>query len=1561
MIFATPQINLHYTINKNESYSELQHDCLRATTSAGEATITHQIISFCMSDLPSIFPIETNNRFPKFTFAELSKLNITSQQLYRWSAPIDIIEDYQYYLNQLSTSNDLSQEVFYNCTLPRFGSMCQYEIDYYDENYSSLSAMIHDYYHTYAYDPTSLTCYTHLQCNRGPFPACLDWTEICNGYRDCIDSEVDEEYCWQLEYNECKDNEYQCTNGQCIPASFFQDDIDTPDCLDGSDEVSSRTYRKGRCVKDVPLFECEDMSCEGTFLTTSCVEGRANLLLAAIFSTRDDSISKQCWSTLKCMMEIPHPESQFCDKSCYMFSCGEIINDSCPDMLYIPNSPLFFGDMFVALTKNDLLALAGGFLSTLAICYNNSRYDEYFIDDPKILFNNTTCYYPKMLSFQYGLSTTWGFKFHNPLHQFFILLRKYNVGSSDISAICNRSTMYQCNNSPRCISVTGVLDGLFDCPENDDEDIIQLYGKNLTDKLRHHFKCDVANTYIHQSLVDNGECDCALDDYYWCEDEGIDIQHVRKNISFQTTCDGFTELIPVNINERYETDETECEQWLCINIYTRCDGIWNCPKGEDEIGCNVSPILNCSSDHHMCVSPVTNQLSCLPIGKAHDGNVDCLGGTDEPLLCPANYEANFEFNFYCSSDTYMICASDEELCNGEYNCAHGNDEQFCVTNVSSNSICYSPALSLGSDVEKFLCHETKQKRKQQMKFFFLNEMNTTVDEPMKNMVNLVTSTSSIFKMSYNHESRCHRGFNLRVWLNDEKNLTNNTCLCPPSFYGEICQYQNQRVSMTIQFRALADSWSTLFAIVISLIDDSEERIVHSYEQLNYLSSRDCKIKFNIYLLYSTRPKNSTRNYTINIDIYEKVSLKYRGSFFYRILFPFLPVYRQALILDIPRNDENIQICSNLQCSHGRCIAYSNALDDDNFCQCDQGWSGKYCQTFHQNMCSSDSKHVGVTANNRSVCVCPIDKFGSRCLLVNAVCQMNNNLTCYNGGQCIPSDKYTLSSQSFHCVCRKGYTGDRCERNDTKIEFSFAKGIALSQSIFIHFIRIINNATPIRTTTLRTIPLKQDSITIYWSQQFHLVFVELLNKIYYLAAIQKSYNATTTIVRKINPVDRCQHINELFNETFVEMHIVRRMKYYHLPCQIYPSNLSCFYDNTQICLCYSFEQQHLANCFQFNHNMTFDCSGQSVCENDGQCFQDTPDCPKRAICICPLCYYGARCQFRTSGFGLSLDAILGYHILPHISLTNQPTIVKISIAVTVIFLLAGLINGVLCLITFKDKTICEVGCGLYLLGSSITSLSTMAVFALKYWILLVAQMTFIFNRLFLQIQCISLDFLLQVCLDMDQWMNACVAVERAVTMIKAARFQRKKSKKMAKLVIGSLLIFVIGTSVYDPLYRRIVEEDNEDEKRIWCIATYPARLQIFHSFINTFHFIVPFVINLISAVILITKRSRQQIYTQHQRPYKELLREQIRQHKHLFTAPVVFFILGLPRLIISFISKCMRSTNDAWLFLIAYFIPLVPPMLTYAVFVLPSKFYRKQCHKALNAYRTKIQRILQFTK
>ena len=50
------------------------------------------------------------------------------------------------------------------------------------------------------------------------------------------------------------------------------------------------------------------------------------------------------------------------------------------------------------------------------------------------------------------------------------------------------------------------------------------------------------------------------------------------------------------------------------------------------------------------------------------------------------------------------------------------------------------------------------------------------------------------------------------------NQTKVICLCPPSYYGSQCQYQNQRISLTIQIR-LSSNWYQRFIYFITLIDD----------------------------------------------------------------------------------------------------------------------------------------------------------------------------------------------------------------------------------------------------------------------------------------------------------------------------------------------------------------------------------------------------------------------------------------------------------------------------------------------------------------------------------------------------------------------------------------------------------------------------------------------------------------------------------------------------------------------------------------------------------------------
>ncbi|CAF3865283.1 unnamed protein product [Rotaria sp. Silwood1] len=143
----------------------------------------------------------------------------------------------------------------------------------------------------------------------------------------------------------------------------------------------------------------------------------------------------------------------------------------------------------------------------------------------------------------------------------------------------------------------------------------------------------IKNACISYDRIKDTVCDCEKYDFGLCEDERPDEYYAISHISFQTICDGFVELWPVNIDGRNETDETECEWWPCNNTYTRCDGIWNCFDGADEVDCDRSHLIHCPLQHHVCASPETNQLTCLPIQKANDGNIDCIGGTDESKKC----------------------------------------------------------------------------------------------------------------------------------------------------------------------------------------------------------------------------------------------------------------------------------------------------------------------------------------------------------------------------------------------------------------------------------------------------------------------------------------------------------------------------------------------------------------------------------------------------------------------------------------------------------------------------------------------------------------------------------------------------------------------------------------------------------------------------------------------------------------------------------------------------------------------------------------------------------------
>jgi hypothetical protein len=104
--------------------------------------------------------------------------------------------------------------------------------------------------------------------------------------------------------------------------------------------------------------------------------------------------------------------------------------------------------------------------------------------------------------------------------------------------------------------------------------------------------------------------------------------------------------------------------------------------------------------------------------------------------------------------------------------------------------------------------------------------------------------------------------------------------------------------------------------------------------------------------------------------------------------------------------------------------------------------------------------------------------------------------------------------------------------------------------------------------------------------------------------------------------------------------------------------------------------------------------------------------------------------------------------------------------------------------------------------------------------------------------------------------------------------------------------------------------------------------------------MPFIINFLSALIIIIQVFRARSKVQ-KKSSCQIFYLEIKRHKHILISSFILILLAFPRLLISFLSGCMESARNPWLFLTGYYISFVPPLLIVTIFVLPSKKYRKE--------------------
>jgi hypothetical protein len=455
---------------------------------------------------------------------------------------------------------------------------------------------------------------------------------------------------------------------------------------------------------------------------------------------------------------------------------------------------------------------------------------------------------------------------------------------------------------------------------------------------------------------------------------------LRENLAqfyhFDELCDNIVnrKLFPIGSNK------TDCEYWPLechTSPYTRCNRIWNCKNGLDEIDCpttNSDDIIrnsfHCNKNEHYCIQ--LNNLTCIHLNRTGDGIIDCIGGIDERLtsICQDKYPLDLKRRFYCLNSS--ICIRIDQVCNRIIDCPQGDDELICPWLFKSNISkfhCKNSLLSIDrcdlDSSENWDCQFKEQLWFCDLERFGINdifreairfEQYPKIDENIQSISfeNIKSEKRTYSLINYN--CLCNKGYSI------ESFGRKSYCLCPPSYYDDYCQYQSERLTLLIKIQFQYDiNPSLVYRLIIHLLDENNQTI--SNDEIVYnrqFNSDDDPDKFLVYLMYkrminvSLYERSKSKYVRIDSYIIKEANVQYISSWLFHVLFPFLPVNRLVVLIEL--EDESFQIwkCKRNCGSHGECMYYVNSKDEE-YCRCDQGWKGQFCHLISStNLCNQTS-------------------------------------------------------------------------------------------------------------------------------------------------------------------------------------------------------------------------------------------------------------------------------------------------------------------------------------------------------------------------------------------------------------------------------------------------------------------------------------------------------------------------------------------------------------------------------------------------------------------------------
>ncbi|CAF1394347.1 unnamed protein product [Adineta ricciae] len=689
--FSSTFLNSFVLIYHTENSPSVQHyDCIYYT----QTVVSNHIpaVKYCRQlnesqPLERDFNQSCHNGGHLWSFEKLSALKVSPSEVLQWSSSVEQVDRYSKYLSNNST--ELKNHYLCNCSNPSsFGKFCEYlfygqSISFHDaitkqfqpfENYDMHTNKIYVGRQLHENRP----CYITWICNSGSM--CLDWRHICDGKQQCMDG-IDEDYCEKLEFNECEDDEYRCANGMCIPDEYWLDG--DYDCMDWTDEKDTLVGSGFGCFT-TPSVVCDEHLCP--YVQWSCGDGQCIPYTAdrhtGLRSSRHnfchnmrdvnfmcESVireSRSWWtidngyclpysvnyqtlgldstvSTDKCNFSIKCALTYGLNKDCQCknaTACRSTVLESCskPYVFYPGSGPLLTPQLDMVYERDhdwtkkkpDIYGLHGR-AKCIGYQFITKQRRFYKVTQNMYFYDPTTFEYILCIM----ITTDQGIRSYTGPH--------YDVNCwNDSKTFNNHSYQVSFRCFTRCISKYRVRDGISDCFNNNDE--LSNLNNSCLEIQRHRFQCS------------SSELTCLLvgavgDTFPHCSNQRDEFQREVSAVPMRN----------VNCIEREGLGCTYLREYIETSSKNNSNGI---------------TVVNSSllSDHLVAGAPF--QLYC-----------DSFFNINSPL------DESIEFckNWICPRDQYQClsgqCISLSWVCDGEWDCGDGSDEQglFAIDRLNEHN------------------------------------------------------------------------------------------------------------------------------------------------------------------------------------------------------------------------------------------------------------------------------------------------------------------------------------------------------------------------------------------------------------------------------------------------------------------------------------------------------------------------------------------------------------------------------------------------------------------------------------------------------------------------------------------------------------------------------------------------------------------------------------------------------------------------------------------------------------------------------------------------------------